>query len=75
MGSMTTTTGDERTIAAKRAGVSDAVVARALAAYEEMPAGTGREERMRVAIGAIVKAKDAKLDTGAGDDGPGHRVA
>jgi len=63
---LTTTTGDERIIAAKRAGVSDAVIARALAAYEDMPAGTGREERMRVAIGAVVKAKDAKLD---GDGG------
>ena len=63
MGTITLpTTSDERVLAAKRAGVSDAVVARALAAYEEMPSGTGREDRMRVAIGAIIKAKDARLD-------------
>ena len=42
---------------AKRAGVSDAVVAKALGAYEDMPAGTGREDRKRVAIAAILKHK------------------
>jgi hypothetical protein len=53
---------DERVTAAKRAGVTDAMVARALAAYEEMPAWTGREDRMRVAIAAVVRTRDAKLD-------------
>jgi len=53
---------DERIAAAKRAGVSDAVVSKALAAYEDMPTRTGREDRMRMAIAAVVRMNGARLD-------------
>jgi hypothetical protein len=48
---------DARVRSAKAAGVSDRVVRKAREAYEDMPAGTGLHERMRVAIAAVMRDK------------------
>lgn len=40
-----------------RARISDAVVAKALRAYESLPEHSGREERMREAIAAVTRPR------------------
>jgi hypothetical protein len=51
---------DARVRSAQAAGISDRVVRKALEAYEDMPAGTGRHDRMRVAIAAVMRDKTVK---------------
>jgi hypothetical protein len=49
----------EEMLAGARAAIPDRIVSRALVAYESMPAGTGREDRMRVAIRAVQRKMPA----------------
>jgi hypothetical protein len=48
---------------AARTPISDALVARALRAYESLPDRSGREARMRAALEAVVRKPQATPET------------
>ena len=46
-------------LAAARRDIPDAVVSKALEAYESLPGGSGRHERMRAAIHSVTRPRSS----------------